>query len=89
MKLAAYIIIVALAIGGISFGAQAAEKTLFQIAGDSITSSDVSIGSKSKDVKIFNEISQNLKSLDQASKNAKALSLRNNPDELTRRKCVK
>ena len=90
MKLAAYVIVIALALSlGSSFSAQAAEETLFQIVSDSIEKVDISIGSKNKDVKIFNEISQNISSLDQASKNAKVLSLRGNPDELARRKGIR
>ena len=87
MKLAAYIIIISLALSfSSSFSAQAAEETLFQIVSDSIEKVDISIGSKNKDVKIFNQMSQSIDTLDQASKNAKVLSLRGNPDELARRK---
>ena len=66
-----------------------AEGTLFQIIHDSLESELVPKGEPSREVTIFKTMQSKVEAWDDTAGNAKPLSLRDNPEEVARRRGVR
>jgi hypothetical protein len=94
-KIVALIIIIALVVTAMpAFAARGTaaqrEKTLFQIARDSIEAADDAREKKPwKDPTVFEDVQKELSALGEKSIEAKALSLRGNEGEIARRRSIR